>query len=99
MTPSKKPNCPHTQWTVPGPVPIKAEDSQEILGIVTLQVCIKCAHVRGYVQPSNELQRVLFEGAPLRKYAIDFSGDADIGVEARKALSRSKVNCNSSVEI
>ena len=81
MTLSKKPNCPHTQWTVPGPVPIKAEGSQEIIGVATLQVCLKCGYVKGYVSNGSGF-------TPSGKLPIEFPGDADIGVEARKALGQ-----------
>lgn len=71
--------CPHTNWTVPGPVPIKAEGSQEIVGIAYLQVCLECARVKGYVVSNSGFN-------PSGKLPIEFPGDADIGVEARKAL-------------
>ncbi len=79
MTLPKKP-CTHPTWTVPGPVPIKAEGSQEIIGVAQLQVCLKCGHSKGYVSNGSGFN-------PSGKVPLDFPGDSDIGVEARKALN------------
>jgi len=77
--PTPPPPCSHPRWTVPGKLPIKAENSQEIVGVATVQVCLECSHVKGYASNDSGFN-------PSGKVPIEFPGDADIGVEVRKAL-------------
>ena len=71
--------CTHARRTVPSKMPIKAEGSQEIVGEATLRVCLTCGHVEGHVTNGS-----LFN--PSGKLPLSCPGDADIGLEARKAL-------------
>jgi hypothetical protein len=77
--------CQHTQRTVPSKMNIKAEGSQEIVGVATLRVCWTCGHVEGTVTTGS-----LFNPKPETPFTVE--PNEDIGVAARKALLTNQPN-------
>lgn len=71
--------CWHVKRTVPSTLPIKAKDSQEIIGEATITVCLTCGHVEGTVSNGS-----LFN--PSGKLPLTVPPEGDIGAEARKVL-------------
>lgn len=79
MTIPKGNPCPHPTWTVPVKMPVKAEGSQEFIGVATIRVCLECGYVKGTVSNDSGFN-------PSGDLPIEFPGDADIGAEVRKVL-------------
>lgn len=74
--------CWNAQRTVPTTMPIKAKDSQEIIGEATIRVCLACGQVEGTVSNGS-----LFN--PSGNLPLSVPPEGSIGDEARRLLGLS----------
>lgn len=74
--------CCHAQRTVPSNLPIKAKDSQEIVGVANIRICLACGQVEGTISNGS-----LFN--PSGNLPLSVPPEGSIGDEARRLLGLS----------
>lgn len=72
-------SCLHKKRTRPSPFSVRAKGSQEIIAEATIEVCLECCHVKGFVKNGS-----LFD--PLGPFPFEAFGGKNIEHHAREAL-------------